>query len=216
MKYLMFALLLISTTALFAQDPLRFKDEVEQLKKKEYSYTAADEVTVFTGSSSVRMWKDVQSYFPEEKIINTGFGGSQMVDLLYYLDDLVLQYQPDRIFIYEGDNDLAAKKKPADILKVTKQVVNKIEEKLGDEVEIILISAKPSIARKELKEEYIKLNKKLEKYSRKKENVQFTNVWKVMFDGNGNLMEDLFIEDGLHMNKKGYDLWAGEIGKYFN
>ena len=57
------------------------------------------------------MWSNIQEYFPNKIIINTGFGGSHMSDLLFYLDDIVIKYQPDQIFIYEGDNDVASGEK---------------------------------------------------------------------------------------------------------
>jgi len=35
-----------------------------------------------------------------------------------------------------------------------------------------------------------------------------------MLDENGDVFEDIFIDDGLHMNKKGYDLWAKVISEF--
>ena len=34
-----------------------------------------------------------------------------------------------------------------------------------------------------------------------------------MLDNQGNVFKDVFIEDGLHMNKKGYDIWGNVIGE---
>jgi lysophospholipase L1-like esterase len=35
-----------------------------------------------------------------------------------------------------------------------------------------------------------------------------------MLDADGNVRKDLFVEDGLHMNKKGYDIWTKVIRPY--
>ena len=196
-----------------AQDPNRFKEQVEQLSNKEYSFKPDKELVVFTGSSSVRMWKDVQSYFPKYNIINNGFGGSQFSDLIYFYDELILKLGPDILFIYEGDNDISEGKKPVTILKQSKSLVKRIQNDLP-QTKIVLISPKPSIRRESLKKEYIKLNKKLEKYCKRKDNLEFADVWSIMLDENGNVYQDIFIEDGLHMNKKGYDLWAEVIGEF--
>lgn len=196
-----------------AQDPNRFKEQVEQLSNKEYGSNSDKELVVFTGSSSVRMWKDVQSYFPKYNIINNGFGGSQFSDLIYFYDELILKQDPDILFIYEGDNDISDGKKPVTILKQSKGLVKRIQNDLP-QTKIVLISPKPSIKRESLKKEYIKLNKKLEKYTKRKANLEFADVWSIMLDENGNVYRDIFIEDGLHMNKKGYDLWAKVIGEF--
>ena len=62
---------------------------------------------LFVGSSSIRMWKTLSEDFPGLPVINRGFGGSQMSDLLYYLNRLVIKDRPRQVFIYEGDNDIS-------------------------------------------------------------------------------------------------------------
>lgn len=196
-----------------AQDPNRFIDDVDQLFKTEYNFPATKKLVVFVGSSSIRMWKDVAESFPEYNVINNGFGGSQFSDLIYFYNELITKQSPDILFIYEGDNDIADNKKPNKILKEAKFLVKKIQIDLS-ETQVIFIAPKPSIARKNLKKEYIKLNKKLARYCNKTDGLEFADVWTIMLDENGNVFEDIFISDGLHMNKKGYDLWEKVIGEF--
>lgn len=210
-----FIFLLSSTLFSSAQDPNRFKNDVDELANKEYNFSNDKKLVVFAGSSSIRMWKDVQSYFPGYNVINNGFGGSQFSDLLYFYNELILQQKPEILFIYEGDNDINDKKKPGKVLKEAKQLTEKIKKDLP-ETRIIYISPKPSIARVQLKNEYIKFNKKLKKYCKKQGDIGFADVWYPMLDKNGNLYKDVFIEDGLHMNKKGYDIWGKVIGGFLN
>ncbi|MBN1986914.1 MAG: hypothetical protein JW761_11455 [Prolixibacteraceae bacterium] len=196
-----------------AQDPSRFKEQVDELLNREYNFSSNKKRVVFAGSSSIRMWKDVQEYYPDYNIVNNGFGGSHFSDLLYYYDQLILKPKPEILFIYEGDNDIAGDKKPGKIKRQAKELYKKIRQDLPS-TEIIFISPKPSIARENLKKEYEKLNKRLKKYCARNENLEFADVWFPMLDENGNVFQDLFIDDGLHMNKKGYDLWAKVISHY--
>jgi len=83
-----------------AQDPSRFKDQVEELYNMEYNFNSDKKLVVFAGSSSIRMWKDVQDYFPGYNVINNGFGGSHFSDLIFYYDKLILKQKPDILFIY--------------------------------------------------------------------------------------------------------------------
>src|SRR5690554_5400513 len=110
-------LLLFAICFANAQDPNRFKSQIEELVQKEHQFEPGKKLVLFTGSSSVRMWKDVAEYFPEFNVINNGFGGSHFSDLIYYYDELISKYEPDYLFIYEGDNDIASDKKPGKILK---------------------------------------------------------------------------------------------------
>lgn len=212
-KLLVLGIILFGFLSSNAQNPSRFKEQVDQLFNTEYNFSPNKKLVVFTGSSSVRMWKDVQSYFPKYNIINNGFGGSHFSDLIYFYDELITKRTPEILFIYEGDNDIASDKKPSKILKQAKSLIAKIKRDLP-QTTVVLISPKPSIARKNLKKDYIKLNKKLKKYCKKQDNLEFADVWNIMLDKKGNVFEDIFIEDGLHMNKKGYDLWAKVIGEF--
>jgi len=213
-EYLFISILLLgSQISLKAQDPLRFKDEVAAFSKVDFKADSVANVILFTGSSSFRLWKDYKTYFPEKNIINTGFGGSHMSDLLFYADSLIFKFSPKQIFIYEGDNDIGDKENPDSILAEAKLLVGKIKNILPKS-EIVFISPKPSILRWSLRNEYEKLNALFTRYASETEQVKFLNVWPVMLDDNMNLKKELFLEDGLHMNKSGYDLWAKEIWKF--
>ena len=151
------------------------------------------------------MWKDLPLIFNNPKIINTGFGGSKASDLIYYIDELVLDFNPSKVIIYEGDNDISSGHKINFILKNIKSIIKKIEQK-NKNAQIILISAKPSIMRWDLKKKYIQLNRKYKNLALKRNNIHFADTWSEMVDS-GELKTDIFIEDGLHLNEKGYKIW---------
>ncbi len=206
MKWFLLTVFIFGVAQLSAQDPKRFQKEIEIIAAKENCFSPDQELLLFTGSSSVRMWKDVQSAFPGYHVINNGFGGSHFSDLNYYYDKVIAPYKPDVLFIYEGDNDIASGKKPKSILKEAKQLIGMIRQDLP-EAKIVLISPKPSLARWELKEQYKKLNSLLEKYARQTNGVDFADVWEAMVDEEGNVYRDIFVDDNLHMNEKGYAIW---------
>ncbi|SDN07367.1 GDSL-type esterase/lipase family protein [Kriegella aquimaris] len=196
-----------------AQDPDRFADQVASIQQKyETHWDGSKETIVFTGSSTIRMWKNLQTLFPEHQIINSGFGGSQASDLLAYSDELISNYRPKKVFIYEGDNDIFAKKKPKEIIATFEQLIAQIRDK-NQNIQIVLLAAKPSLARWELKRKYKQLNRKFKKLSKKDATVEYVDVWHPMLDGK-TVKQDIFIEDGLHMNAKGYGLWYDVIKPY--
>ncbi len=160
MKKVLF-LLLAFPLLICAQNPDDYKDEVIEIQQRiDSTWDATKPVIVFTGSSSVRLWKDLQERFPEHQILNTGFGGSQSSDLEHHLNSLVLKYNPVRVFIYEGDNDISDGKRPKLILQTMERIVHTIQMQPSSP-DIVLISPKPSIARWKLRRKYRSLNRKL-------------------------------------------------------
>lgn len=196
-------------TETFSQQ-VPFQDEVNQLTAKIDSMGWEKGSIVFTGSSSIRMWKNLQEEFPNAQIINTGFGGSQASDLLTHLEALVLRYEPIAVFIYEGDNDVNAGKSPEVIMKDLDQILQQLHGN-RDGISVYFIGAKPSPSRWQLKAEYEAFNKALEGYTGGMINASYVNVWNPMLDASGNPRPELFLGDMLHMKPEGYKIWKEQM-----
>ncbi|MEP2278150.1 GDSL-type esterase/lipase family protein [Maribacter sp.] len=204
-EILTFFAVLVSLSSL-AQTENVFTNEVKDITAKYDSiWDSSKETIVFTGSSSVRLWRKLKEEFPKHQIVNSGFGGSQASDLLLFTDELILAYNPKKVFIYEGDNDLWSKKSPNDVLNTTTEIIRRIKAKNAS-TQVILISAKPSISRWKIRNKYKRLNRKMNRFVKNDPNLFYVDVWKPMMNKR-KLKTDIFIEDGLHMNQKGYDIW---------
>jgi lysophospholipase L1-like esterase len=94
-------------------------------------------------------------------------------------------------------------------------LVDRIQQDLP-ETKVVLISPKPSVARWHLRKNYQKLNKKLERLAHKTNNLEYADVWNPMLDENGQVFTDVFLDDNLHMNKKGYAIWGKVIGEFLD
>ncbi len=90
----------------------------------------------------------------------------------------------------------------------------KVLRKTYKNLPIVFISAKPSISRWELKEQYLDFNRTLKKYANRKKNIDFVDVWFPMMNEDGSLNKSLFIEDDLHMNPAGYEIWTKVVNDY--
>jgi lysophospholipase L1-like esterase len=204
-------LLLIASVASQAQP---FADEIATFKKQDsISFPAANEI-LFVGSSSFTNWKDVQNYFPAYKILNRGFGGSSLTDLIRYANDVIIPYKPKQIVFYCGENDIAGDTAVTGktVFERFKQLYKIIRSKLGG-VPMAYISMKPSPSRWELRHKMKDGNRRIEKFLKKKRQM-FINVWPAMLDETGKPKEEIFLEDKLHMNAKGYAIWQKIIEPY--
>jgi len=192
-----------------------FEQEVRSLGAQLDSLGWNPGTTVVTGSSTIRMWRSLTEISGREVVLNTGFGGSKASDLERYLFPLVLKFDPKRVFIYEGDNDLWAGVAPEEILASLDRIVTRIQL-AAPNTKIYLIGAKPSPSRWAKKDLYQSFNQQLEKYSQRKEGVSFIDTWATLTDSAGNARPELYIKDQLHLNEDGYILWNGIFKSYFN
>ncbi|MEK9750479.1 MAG: GDSL-type esterase/lipase family protein [Flavobacteriaceae bacterium] len=200
----LFALLL--TLSLSAQDyKLVARNFAEEVAKFEALTVNEGPVVVFTGSSSVRLYKNVAALSDQIKILNTGFGGSTAFGLLTYLEETVLRFKPKQVFIYEGDNDIAAGRTNATIIAHLNSIFQRIWSELP-ETEIVFIAAKPSPLRWDKHEQYEALNAAVERMAKRDKRLSYADVYSVMLYGD-TVREDIFIQDRLHMNEQGYALW---------
>jgi lysophospholipase L1-like esterase len=204
---LFFALFL--SFAINAQDTKPpYWNEVQAFKKMDSAFFPEKGQILFVGSSSFTMWKDVQDYFPGYKILNRGFGGSSLTDVIYYAGDVILKYQPKQIVIYCGENDFAGNDSlyPAQVAERFFTLFKIIREQYKN-VPVAYISMKPSPSRQHLMAKFNVANVMIKEFLRKKKRTAFVDVYHAMLKDDGTPMEDIFLEDKLHMNKKGYAIW---------
>ena len=194
---------------LFAQDQKpAFWDDIQAFKRQDSVSFPPKNAILFIGSSSFTMWKDVQQYFPSYTIINRGFGGSSLPDVIRYANDIILPYQPKQIVIYCGENDVAASDTVTGKLVFNrfKQLFTIIRNRYP-KVKVTYVSMKPSPSRQLLLSKMINGNALIKKYLSSKKRTSYVDVYKEMIDDEGKPRPDLFLDDNLHMNKTGYAIW---------
>ena len=212
----LFFLLLITQAALvtYAQHP-PFWDEIQAFKKADSLNPPPAHPIVFTGSSSFRKWTGVKEAFPGYPIINRGFGGSTFPDVIRYVDDVVIKYNPRQVVIYCGDNDLASSD------TVTAQMVFKrfttlytiIRSKLP-QTDILYVSIKPSPSRQRLMPRMEEANKLIAGFIHTQKNAAFADVYHAMLTPEGKIIDGIWENDKLHMTNEGYKIWQKIIAPY--
>jgi lysophospholipase L1-like esterase len=183
-----------------------FSDNIQNFKRKDSSSPPPSNAILFVGSSSFTRWTDLESYFPGYPIINRGFGGSTLADVIRYTYDVILPYQPKQVIIYCGENDLADNVSVNEVVKRFKTLFQMIRLNLPATV-IHFVSLKPSPSRQALLPKIKEVNDQAEAFLKGEKNAGFINVYPYMLDEKGKIMEDIFVADKLHMNEKGYAIW---------
>jgi len=215
-KKIIFVVVLFLSINSFAQK-VPFYNDIQTFKKEDSLKTPTKNPVLFIGSSSFTKWTSLQQDFPAIPVLNRAFGGSTLLDVIRFEEEVVFKYEARKIVIYCGENDLAS----SDTITST-EVFNRFKilyediRKKQTKVPIIFVSIKPSISRWKMKEKQIETNKLIEAFINKERNVVFVNIWDKMLDENRNPKKDIFSSDNLHMNKKGYEIWIEALKDKLN
>lgn len=169
---------------------------------------------VFVGSSSIRLWNDLEGDFSALPVVyKRGFGGSRMLDCAQHAERLVLPYQPKVVLVYAGDNDLAEGRSPTDVLKSFTSFVERVRADLPD-TRIAYISIKPSPSRAQLLPQIQATNDLIKTYTATLGNADYIDIFTPMLQASGQPRGELFSADRLHMNATGYALWRRVISEH--
>lgn len=187
--------------------PEKWAPSIEAFARADAAHPPAPGGVVFVGSSSIVKWKTLARDFPGVPVINRGFGGSELADSVYYADRIVLPYKPRLVVVYAGENDLSQGAKPEAVAASFSTLCAKVHAALP-QTRIVFIGLKPSPSRWKLREAMIQANTLIAAQCAQDERLGFVDVFGPMLDANGQPRSELFLDDKLHLNAAGYELWT--------
>jgi lysophospholipase L1-like esterase len=202
------------STALRAQvadpDPMRFDSVFTRFAAWDARNAVPQDGILFVGSSSIVRWSTAES-FPGLPVINRGFGGSQASDVVPWLEEAVLQYDPAVVVYYEGDNDASAGKKADQIFGDIREFSEAVLAH-DPTTQVVILSVKPSPLRWERWPEMQATNALIRQYADSRPTVEYVDVSTPMLGADGQPMPQLYVEDRLHMTPAGYEIWNRVVG----
>ncbi|GGK82125.1 GDSL-type esterase/lipase family protein [Rufibacter glacialis] len=213
--FLLFLLIGSLSASAQAQTAPAFWSNIQAFKKQDSVQAPPANPIVFVGSSSFTRWKDIHASFPGYPIVNRGFGGSTLVDVIRYTYEIILPYQPKQVVIYCGENDLAS----GDSITAEEAVprfmtlFGMIRTNLPN-ARISFVSIKPSPSRAHIQGKVKEANQDIKRFLKKQKNTDYIDVYAPMLDAQGNMREELYVGDRLHMKPEGYSIWQGIISPY--
>lgn len=190
------------------EDPSDFwRNQINRLKRRVRSVENQENLVVFYGSSSIRLWVHMREDIAPLNVLNLGFGGSNYAWCAHYFDEVFGPLHPSKIVLYAGENDLGEGKSPETVLADFKWLVQKIKAKDAN-IALAIISIKPTMARQEMLPDILETNRLLEKYVVHELQAQFIDVFNPMISKDHKPRPELYMADGLHLNKAGYEIWS--------
>ncbi|WOO42510.1 GDSL-type esterase/lipase family protein [Rubellicoccus peritrichatus] len=171
---------------------------------------------VLYGSSTLRLWEQFDSHFPELSFVNLAFGGSTLEACAYFFERLIPPCDPRSIVFYAGDNDLGDGHEPNKVIDSLKTLLDKVDRAGLGEIPFAFIAIKPSIARWPLRDKIRKVNQVAEQWMAERPNRHYLDIWPPMLNEHGHPRKELYVEDGLHLSWDGYDVWADVLRAHAN
>ena len=184
-----------------------YQEDIDKFKEVDKGTSPDKDLILFTGSSSIRFWSTLKEDMAPHKVLNRGFGGAHIAHVNYHFDEIVTPYKPKAIVFFCGTNDLSAFKSPKETFEDFSTFFSRIKNELPG-TKLIVIGVKPSTARAYLASEEQEFNSLLSNLAKEEDRLSYISVWNPMLTDEGKANPDLFVEDGLHMNEKGYEIWT--------
>ena len=218
LKRIIFSVVFLISFYAFSQEK-PYYDDVQKFVNYDKVNPPQKGMVLFIGSSTFTYWgNDAAIDFKNNKIVNRAFGGSTLEDLIYYQNEIIFGYQPSKIVIYCGENDIANDYKnlsSSDVANRFIELYTSIRKKFP-KIPVVYMGIKPSPSRWDMRDKMIETNSLIQKYLDKKPNVHFVPIWNKLLDKSGKPDVSLYIEDELHLNKKGYKILTHNLEKFVN
>lgn len=193
---------------------VRWEADVAKMEARDKEAATPPGGILFIGSSTIRMWQ-TDSAFSDLPVVNHGFGGSQIIDSVYYFDRLVTPLRPRQIVMYCGGNDLNAGKTPEQVCADFITFARLVREKLP-QTKLLFIAVAPSVKRWEQIEKQREANRLIAAEIAKLDprQAEFVPVEKRLLDADGRPQPSLHLKDMLHYNDAGYAILNEIIRPY--
>ncbi len=191
-----------------SEDPLVWTETISALESKTRGLYGPGQGVVFIGSSSIRRWRSLVDDMAPLPVIQHGFGGAKLNDIVHYCERLVNVYHPRAVVVFAGTNDITpgGSKTPEALLASYQEFVRKVRV---DQPALLIfyIGITPSPRRWTVWPTAQSANELIEAWSDADPNLYFIDTSGVLIGIDGEPNTDNYSFDGLHLSSRGYDLW---------
>ena len=188
-----------------ARDYARWEKEVAAYEASDRQNPPPRGGILFIGSSTIRLWKTLAEDYSDLKVINRGFGGTEIVDSTHFADRLIFPHEPKQIFLRAVGNDIHAGRTPRQVAADFAEFVRVVHARLP-RTEILYISVSPAPSRWGESDKYRELNRLIREMALDLPRVGFVDTFDMVLKPDGSARPELFVKDRLHFSPEGYEL----------
>ena len=203
----------------YINDPnnLHWENEIQEFQVLDSTEIYSDDAILFAGSSSIRLWNSINEDMQPYSVIQRGYGGAKLSDFALYAEEIIYPHNFKALVIFIA-NDISGSdndKTPEVVAGLFEYIVDIVREKYPT-TPIFWIQITPTLSRWAEWDKIEKSNNIIKQYCEDSENLHFIETEKLFLNNDGLPNSNLFIEDQLHLNKDGYDIWTRKIKTELN
>ncbi len=194
------------------EDPTRWEEAISAFEEEDRLSSPPDSAYLFVGSSSIRLWDSLKDDMAPLPVIQRGFGGSRLGDAIYYVDRIIAPYEPKALVVFSGSNDIAGDtpRQPDQVVSLYETFVREVHSRLPD-LPIFFIAISPTRSRWMHRDLVFETNRRIAAITETDARLHFIDTATPLLNAEGEPRDELFREDQLHLNEKGYALWTSVI-----
>lgn len=192
-----------------SEDPLVWEDDIAALESSTRGMYKPGVPVVFVGSSSIRLWNSLHMDMQPIPIVQHGFGGAKLNDVVHYAERLITAYEPRAVVVFAGTNDISprASKTPEALLASYQALIANVTA-AQPELPVFFIHVTPSPSRWEVWSIAQQTNALIDQYSDTQPNLHVIVTGPALLGKDGTPDPDNYRWDGLHLSKQGYAIWT--------
>jgi lysophospholipase L1-like esterase len=192
--------------------PSPWEHSIRAIEARDRRRALGQGAIVFVGSSSLTLWSSLEEDMAPLPVLNRGFGGALIDDVVRYADRIVVPYHPAAVVLFAGTNDISGAR-PASAEYVAERFdtfVAKVRL-AASEALILYVAITPSRARWRLWPLAMEANRLIEARVRADAGLRFIDLGQFLLGPGGVPDPEFYRRDGLHPSQSGYRIWAREI-----
>ncbi len=196
----------------FRSDPDAWDASIRTFEARDRGRPPAPGMIVFTGSSSFTLWSGMEADLAPLPVLNRGFGGARMQDVVHYAGRIVLPYRPRAVVLFAGTNDIAWPK-PATAQQVYAGYLAFVQciHAALPETPIYFVGITPTLARWEYWSLAQEANRLIREHTQSDPRLHFVDLTGELLGPDGKPDRSLYRLDKLHPNRKGYQRWTAVL-----
>ena len=185
----------------------RCEEEIEGIERRLDLKPPKAGGILFYGSSTMGNWRVDDLCYKQMAplpVANTGFGGATAEETLYYYHRLVFRVRPSILVYYEGANDLTNKYTPAEVIETSHRLFEWARQDFPN-IHFVIMPIKLCIGLQAIETDAKICNELFREYAEQYDDTRMLDVSSLLYDENGNYRTDIYVEDMMHHNLKGYE-----------
>ena len=175
------------------------------------------ENVLFLGDSITDFY-DLEKYYPDNNVVNSGISGDVSDDILNDMYNRVYRYNPSKIFLLIGTNQIPKGDIDDEIVDDIKRIIINIHDNRPiakiyvESIYPVNKNLNKNMVKNRENGRIVELNKKIEEMVKDIEYVGYINIYDSLLKDNK--LSDEYSIDGLHLNDRGYEIVTNIIKKY--